>query len=411
MSRVLVIGAGRGQVPIIELCHKYGWEVLVVSPNGNYPGIEIADDVLFEDVKNLAPILQYAKEKKIGAVLTDQLDEGVTTAAYVAENMNLKGITYNIALKFTNKFIMRQEAEKLGINVPQCVTAENISELDNIDSVLRYPLMIKPVDSAASRGVYKVSSAEELRDKFEISKQYSKVGKVIVEEFIHGKEFVVDAFTKDYKVTNLIVGHRDYFDIEDTFIPNATVFVDADSAESETEQCLKVINRKLIEGFGLKFGITHAEYLYNKDENKIYLVEIAARGGGVFISSDLIPTACGVNANDLLVREVLGLPIEDNILLNKGASAYFCYLTPIGTVTTLNNTEKVSEIPGVHKAFFDNISYGMTTDSIKDKSSRKGPILVKGRTKDECYSIIETVKNTLKIRVNDGIKERDVIWN
>ena len=52
MKNVLVIGAGRGQVPVMNLCHKYGCNVICVTPNGNYPGIKIADNVFFEDVKN-----------------------------------------------------------------------------------------------------------------------------------------------------------------------------------------------------------------------------------------------------------------------------------------------------------------------------------------------------------------------
>lgn len=410
MKKVMILGAGRGQIPIMEICKKYGWYVIAVSPEGNYPGLKVADEVFYENVKDCDSILEYAKKVEIKGIITDQLDAGVFTAAYVAEKMGLNGITADVARRFTDKYIMRQEAAKRGISVPPSVVISKYEEIEEKTANLKFPLMMKPVDNAASRGVYKVNSMDEIRNNYERSLSYSRTKKIIIEEFICGKEYVVEAFTRNYKVKNLVVGHRDYFRIENVFIPNATVFIDADSANDAVEEALKEANEKLVKAFGLKFGITHAEFIYNEAEHKVYLVEIAARGGGVFISSDLIPMACGVNANELLVKEALGIPYDQTITLTRGASAYFCYLVPEGTVTKLDNVENVNKIEGVSKAFFDNIAIGMKTGLITDKSSRKGPILVKGKNKRECYSVIEEVKSVLDVKIKTQEDERDIIW-
>ena len=411
MNNVLIIGAGRGQVPIINICHNYGCSVFVVSPDGNYPGLNIADEICYADVRDYEKILEFSKHKKINAVLTDQLDAGVYTAAFIAEKLNLPGIGTSVASKFTNKYCMREAAEVIGIHVPKYIRTDNIDNLKEVTKDLRFPLMMKPLDSAASRGVYKVYSVEEIKKHFGTTIAYSKTGGIILEEFIEGKEYVVEAYTTNYQVSNLIVGHRDYFDVPDTFIPNATVFHDANSANSILEMKLKEINKKLVEAFRLPFGITHAEYLYSEKEDKIYLVEIAARGGGVFISSDLIPLACGINANELLVRDAIGLNNAIGITLKKGASAYFCYLTPEGTVCKLENIDKIKKIKGVHKAYFDNIELGMETGSIRDKSSRKGPILIKGERKDDCYNVISQVKDCLDIQLKTVNGIEPIIWN
>ena len=412
MKKVMVLGAGRGQIPIMNLCKGYGWFVIAVSPDGDYPGLKVADKVIIANVKDYEQVYLKAKEEKVDAILTDQLDAGVYTASYVAEKLGLKGIGTDAALRFTNKYEMRKAAKNAGISVPESICAASFEDAKRlIDGYLTFPLMMKPVDSAASRGVYKVNSLAELEEKFEDSIIYSKSNKIIIEQFISGKEYVVEAFTRNYNTTNLVVGHRDYFNIPETFIPNATVFVDSVSAESELEKRLKEINKKLVESFELPFGITHAEYLYNEHEDKIYLVEIAARGGGVFISSELIPAACGVNANDLLVKEALCLDDNDPIVITSGASAYFCYLTPEGVVTRLDGIDKVEGVKGVRKAFFDNIFVGMKTRSIRDKSSRKGPILVQGQTKEDCYKTIKNVKDLLEIEITDGNCVKNAIWN
>lgn len=413
MKWVMILGAGRGQIPIIDLCHKYGRKVAVVTPEGDYPGIDVADYVYYADVNDKESVLQCAQEMKISSILTDQLDEGVLTAAYVAEKLGIKGITYETALKFTNKNIMRQAAKKAGVAVPESIcinTMDDVYAKLKVCSEMTFPLMMKPADSSASRGVYKVSSYSDIEKKISDSKQYSKSGEIILEQFIEGYEYVVEAFTRNYNTTNLVVGHRDYFSIEDTFIPSATVFCDAESADSRLENRLKEINKLLVESFQLPFGITHGEYLYSSKEDKIYLVEIAARGGGVFISSDLIPYACGVNANDLLVREVLGIDNREQIMMKKGASAYFCYLVPEGEVIKLDNIDTISSLSGVQRVFFDNIELGMQTKSIKDKSSRKGPILVSGATKEDCYNAIERVKKAIDIRVSTEYGEKEAIW-
>lgn len=410
-KNALIIGAGRSQVPIIDLCHQYGCKVIAVSPKGNYPGLDIADEVLYEDVKNFESILNFAKGKNIDAVFTDQLDAGVLSAAYVSEKIGVKTITYDTALKFTNKFLMRQCAKKAGVAVPQCVCVHSVDEAIEKSKEMKFPLMMKPVDSAASRGISKVENVNDIREKFLYAQQYSRTKKVILETFITGKEYVVEAFTKDFNTQNLIVGERTYFDIPGEFIPSTTLFRDANSADTALEIRLKQTNKHLVESFGLPFGITHAEYLYDENSDIIYLVEIAARGGGVFISSDLIPMACGVNAIDLLTKENLGIPYEDKIALTSAASAYLCYLCPEGIVTSLDGASQVEKIPGVEKAFFDNISLGMQLPPIKDKSSRKGPILIKGRTKEDCLEVMNKVKSTLDISIVDSAGNgKGVIW-
>lgn len=412
MKKVMVLGAGRGQIPLMELCHKYGAYVIAVSPKGYYPGFNICDKAIYEDIKNKEAVLVKAQELSIDAIISDQLDQAVPTVAFVAEKMGLLGISYDTALKFTNKYTMRQAAQELGINVPESRVLTSFDDAVNFiqHNILTFPLIMKPVDGAASNGVFKVNSLNEIKEHFEYTQSFSKKRQIILEKFIYGKEYVVEAYTHNYEVHNLMVGHRDYFDIPGTFIPGATIFQDAEHVESELEKNLMVLNKKIVEGFGLKFGITHGEFLVEKGTGEIYLVEIAARGGGVSISSEIIPASTGVNANELLVKDVLNI-YEDELKIRKGAAAYFCYLVPEGIVKQLNGIENVLSIPGVKYACFENIALGMKTGKIIDKYSRKGPIVVYGNEKKDCYDIIQRVKQKLDVKIESPegtIKE--AIW-
>lgn len=412
MDTILVIGAGKGQIPLINLIHGYGYRAAVVSPEGDYPGLKLADDILFEDVRAIEKIIEYARRINVCAVLTDQLDVGVLTVAKVAEALNLKGIGVDVAEKFTDKYLMRKEAEKIGIDVPFAVKVATLEEAKKSIQHFRFPIMMKPIDSDASRGVYKISNFNELEKKFSESQSYSKTKEVILEEFVVGKEYVVESFTNNFETTNLAVGYRDYFSIKDSFIPSGTVFLDADSANDELERRLKEINKKIVKAFKLPFGITHAEYLYNQKEDKIYLVEIAARGGGVFISSDLIPLATGVNINDLLLRTVLKMPIPSKITLRKGASAYFCFLLPEGIIENIRGIDELQEIQGINKTFLEDVKIGERTKPILNKGSRKGPIIVEGAGKKDCYEVIKKVKEKIDIKLlNTEGKIESIIWD
>lgn len=410
-KKIMVLGAGRAQIPIISLCKNYGMEVVAVSPEGNYPGFDLADKKCYADVREKERVLEFARQENISAIITDQLDNGVVSAAYVSEKMNLKGIGYDCALKFTNKSIMRKEAKKLGVDVPNYDTVATLEDACESAKKIGFPIVLKPVDSSASRGVYKVNSVKDLYKHYNDAVYYSGTGEVLIEQCVVGKEYVVDSFAYEYRCQNLIIGQRNYYELNGLFVPKATVFSDSLSADSDLERRILDINKRLVEGYGLEFGITHGEYLYDEEKDKIFLVEIAARGGGVYISSHLIPLASGVNANDLLIKSILGKSIEhEDIQIKQGASAYFCFNLPVGVISDIRNVHKLKSIHGFQMLDMHSLEVGNKIGEIKDKSMRKGPVIVFGKSRKDCYEVMKEVQRTLEIDVvtKNGVK--GIIW-
>lgn len=408
--KVMILGAGRGQMPLYEICKSLDCEVVFVTPEGDYPGIGKAK-VRYANVMDYETVYQIAKEEKADAIISDQLDAGIYSCAYASEKLGLKGIGSEVAKRFTDKYTMRKFAQKAGVAVPEYFAVHSVEDVIKNKKNIKFPIVMKPSDNASSRGIYLVESLEELLSHFEETKEYSSEGLVLLEQYIIGTEYVVETYTKDYNTTSLIVGHRDYFDIPKKFIPKATVFRDAELADTHIEQKVLEASRKLVKTYELPFGITHGEFIYNHEEDEVYLVEIAARGGGEFISADLIPLACGVHANELLVKHVLGIPYEVPSKRTHKASAYYSYLLPEGKITVLEGIEDVKNISGVYNPMFDNVELGMDIPPIKDKASRKGPLLVCGETKEECYKVRDEMKKTLNIVVTSNTgEERTIIW-
>ena len=411
MKTVVILGAGRGQMPIYDICKRIGCRVVFVTPKGNYPGINKAK-VCFADVRDYDKVYEIAQNEKANAIITDQLDAGVFSCAFASEKLGLNGIGTSVAKRFTNKAEMRKCADSAGVAVPGFFTAKSEQDIINLQKKLIFPLIMKPTDNASSRGVHYVDNLDEILFHFSETKSYSSEGIVLLESFVKGTEYVVESYVKDGEILDLIIGKSEYFNLPKLFIPKGRFFRDASIAETYVEQKILETNNKLIRAFGLPFGITHGEYIYNEAEDRVYLVEIAARGGGEFISGDLIPCACGISANEMMVKHSLGIDYEIPCERKKKASAYFSYLLPEGEIISISGIEEIKQIDGVYKPMFDNVAIGMKNGPIRDKASRKGPILVEGETIQECYKIREMVKKLLKIEVR-GINGNvsGVIWD
>ncbi len=413
MKKVMILGAGSGQVPFLKICRSKGYEVIVVSVPGDYPGFKLADKFYFVDTRDKDTILKIARDEKIDAILTDQTDVSVPTVAFVAEKMDLRGIGYETALKFTDKYLMRKAAKEAGVGVPAFDRAFNVAEAVDIAEKIGYPLIIKPVDSSGSRGVRRIDSPEDLKKEFDATKHYSLSGTVILEGFIEGKEYLVDGYAMDYEYCNLDLGIKEQFNLPGMYMSKMCMFSSAKRIKDRVGQMVLEANKKLATSMRLPFGITHAEYRYNKAEDKVYLIEIAARGGGDYISSDLTALASGFSTNEPLVDYIVNGNIHKANFdkLDDKVAAWLGVAFPAdGIVRYIKGLENLQHIHGVYRHHMDNIFIGKKVHPPTDDTGRYGLILIHADTEDECYKIIGKAKNTLDIEIEtaDGIKKQ--IW-
>ncbi len=412
MKKVMILGANNGQIPFMNICKEKGAEVIAVSIKGDYPGFQVADKYYYCDICDKEGILEIARREQVDAVLTDQTDVSVPTAAYVSEKLGLKGIGWDMAMKFSDKYLMRTEAEKAGIAVPKYGQAADYREALCLVSGMEYPVMVKPTNSSGSRGVHKVNCLEELEAAVEDATGCSGNKKAIIEEFIQGREYIVDGFAVDYEYINTDLGIKEYFDKPNMYISKMCMFSSPALIEDEKEKKVLEANRRLVEGLGLEFGITHGEYIYCENDGKVYLVEIAARGGGVYLSSDLTPLASGVNTNEMLIEHVLygtGYRLKE-IELKKKVSAWRCFeLTP-GVITKIEGVEETKRIPGVCKVCLDGLKVGQEVYELTDDTRKHGPILVCGNSREECFESLKLVEQTLQIETEGEEGTRRIKW-
>lgn len=316
MKRLLILGAGEMQVPIIIKARQLGIYTLVLDISSNAPGLKFANEYDLISTTDKEAILEYAKNKKLDGILTTS-DFPVNCVAFVAAQLKLPAMSEDVASICTNKYLQRTIFFKNGINVPYFELFSRDSDFSHIS---RFPLIVKPIDSSASRGVRRVNNAEELTDATIDAFKYSRSGYIIIESYIDGREFSVETITQD-NITHFInitekltIGNKEGYFVEDTHIEPARI------SNSEylliKQEILKAIN-----SIGLNNCPAHTEIKIS--HNMPYIIEIACRLGGDYIASDLIPLSTGIDMLENLINLSLGKKITIEPVFKKSALIQF----------------------------------------------------------------------------------------
>jgi len=377
---VHVVGGGFNQIPLVEKAKAMGFRVLVTDMNEAPPARSLADHFERIDTTDQFNTLRCAERYRINYVLTDQTDVAVPTVAFVAESLGLPGIGYETALRFTNKYVMRKAMTGAGLGAHNPENQYfNRAELALVfcQGLERcYDYLVKPINSQGSKGVFVLSKRKgDLERLVYDAFRESQDRGVLVEKFIRGLEYSVETFVRDRKVHSLTLtkkyhyAHNPCLDERNTFLGDVA---------PELEQAMFSVNEMIIQGLGLEFGLTHAEY---KIENgQVYLMEIAARGAGGSISSKIIPYLTDFDCTEALLNVVTGRPFEIKVndYKRKFAVLKFCNFEPGRVKRVLVNERAIRDV----LVFTLDIKEGMTLVRPRDSRDRPGYFVVYGTDRD-----------------------------
>lgn len=401
MKKILMIGAGIGQYFLSKKIKQRGDYLITVTLPGDQPVIGLADKVYYNDVFDKEGVLQIAKKENIDAVISDQNDTMMPTVAYVAENLNIPGLRTAQVDNYCNKNKFRDNCDRLGIPVPKHVAVNEIKIPDEFKKI-PFPWIVKPADAQSSVGVEKVNNENEYFSAIEKAISYSKSGSAILEEFFVGQELVAEGFIYKGEYYNIGFADRKYFELDRIFIPSQTIFPSVLS--QEVLDTITICEKRMAEYIKPDFAIVHSEYLYNTEKNEFRVVESALRGGGVYISSHLIPMYSGIDINDTLIDCICGKNINlDSIIAarNNKAAAYICFYLPQGIITNIKGFEDITHLPFVRMMCVDDVRVGDRTHALTNKGQRLGPIIICGENRKDIDAKIEMIQNSIQIDVRD----------
>lgn len=313
-KKILILGAGEMQVPIIKRSKDLGYYTIVADYNKEAIGFDYADEKQYISTNDYNSLLRFSICNNIDGILTTS-DMPVNVVAKISEQLGLFSMSTKVAEICTNKYLQRKLFQKNKINVPWFNLCTSERDLEKCDD---FPLIVKPIDSSASRGVKMVNSYEELLIAYKEALKFSPSCKVIVEQYIGGKEYSVETLTQNYQtsiiaITEKLVRGENYF-VEDTHIQYARI-------SSEEDDIIKTIVLEAINTLGVNNSPTHTEIkIFNK---RPYIIEIACRLGGDYITSDLVPLSTGIDMLGNLIKLSVGETIDVKKIINKYSCVQF----------------------------------------------------------------------------------------
>lgn len=398
-KRVMILGANNFMLPLISKAKEEGYYTIVASPVKTEPGFALADECVYVDLKDKEGVLKEAERLKIDGITTDQAETPVKTVAYVAAKMGLPGIGEDMARLFTNKYLMREKCREIGIDTIKYKLVDTLDEAvafyRELNKDHRCDAIMKPIDSAGSRGVVKITDEQIIRDEFEYTKAASKEGHVIVEEFIDGKELLLDGVTVNNTYQTLVCGEYRKCQVPGVF----SEYLGKYPAEITDEQ-FKMVDafvKKVVEGFGLSWGRTHTEVKVN--DRGVWLIETAARGGGRYISSGIVPMMTDFNSATFLLKACTGQISEPPVINRKKVSCgYVSMFMPVGEVISVEGIQDAIDLPYTYSHNFEDIHVGLKTVEFMDKIEGRFIHLI-AKDDKEFYDRVEEIKSIVKLKV------------
>ncbi len=256
-------------------------------------------------------VLAKARELKIDGVMSFACDPGVVTAAYVAEKMGLPSCgPYESVCILQNKGRFRKFLSENGFKVPTSKSYHSIAEALKDADMFHWPVIVKPTDSAGSKGVTRVDNVDSLKQAIEYALGFSHGKEFIIEDFIKQQGFSsdTDCFSVDGEL-KFVSFNSQRFDskAENPYTPAAYSWPSSMTEEHQRE--LKSELQRLVSLLGMRSSIYNIETREGVDGNA-YIMECAPRGGGNRLA-ECLEYATGVKLVENAVRAAVGLPMED----------------------------------------------------------------------------------------------------
>lgn len=393
-KKLLIITASAWQEPVIEAAKSMGLLVVVTDKNAKAPALRLADYPEVVDTLDLEAVLRIAQAHSVDGVVAEQTDVAVPTAAYVAERMGLPGIGCDVALSVTDKWRMREKCRQAGIPGPRYRRVETVDDAVAAAEEIGLPVIVKPVDAQASRGVAKIQEIEEIPRWFDKAKSQSRSGFVLVEELMVGKEISVEAFVSRSEIQ--ILGICEKTKCPPPYSFDLKLLYPASFPDNILHE-IKTLNQTIIEAIGITMGITHAEYIVTA--HGVRLLEIAARGCGALVATTLIPAMTGLDPIQARIRQAIGNDADlGKPLFQKWGILEFLML-PLGKVIRIEGLDEARQTPGV-VAMGYNMKVGGCVRLAESGEGRPGYLLAVGDSRAEVLAIAENAKRAMKIEVD-----------
>lgn len=355
-------------------------------------------DDLFNPNSVYEVVKELSQTNEISKIITTY-EPAVEVAGYVREKFGITGLSLEQSELVRDKYKMKTFLKKFDIRSANICKVNNEKEKIAFLEQNNFPLIMKPFDGAATAKTFTVNNFEDIDS---IKMNYPEVS-FVLEEFVHGEEYHLDAIVQDGKVILNSVGK--YLDnIIDCIEGGATVGSVIYPASHKFSKNLKEMlemNLRVIDFLGLENCICHTEFFITP-YGEVIFSEIAARIGGGKLIGPAIQHIYGINLFEALIAVELG----KNIPINKKNDHDFCGFVTfdttkenVGTVTKIASEKDFHTIDGLiaNKILY---SIGDEVKKAENSAERTGYIIISGKSEKDVRKKISQSREIYHLEVS-----------
>ena len=395
----MILAGGNDQAALMEELRRYfhnDVELILLDQVKNVKALPYADRFLQISTMDREAVLRAAQVENIDYILTACGDQPLSTMVYVSTKMGLPCyLNEDDVRNLTNKIYMKQKMVENDIPTSKFIYIDEKNQ--HIDlSYLKYPLIVKPVDSNGSKGVKKVLCDKDLKPLLQEAFHYSITKNVIIEEYKEGKELSIDAWVEHGTVkvlsittSNKIKENKDSFTILQSEYPPKINY---------SESRINGIVQKIADVYCLKDTPLLVQMIVNGDEYNV--VEFSARMGGGS-KYHLINVLSGVDIMKVYVEMVMGQRphVEIKKQYNNALMNYvYCYP---GVFDELKNFDDLYN-EGIIHSYFTYKMTGTTIEKSNTSSDRVAGFLVVGNNIDEVNKKLNIANDRMQVLNPEG---------
>jgi len=391
-KRLMILGASRYYVRSILAAKELGCEVLVVDRNPEAEGFRYADRHEVMDISDLEGSLSVAEKYDIEGVVPVN-DFGVKTAAFIAEEMGIVGISRRIAEYSTSKAWMRKIWKKAGVPSAKFTIVKTLKQAEKaVQKFNAWPIIFKPVDSrgGGSRGVSVIDNIDGIEEAFKFAQSFYQDKNVVIEEFLSGSEHSIETLT--FEGITHILAVSDKVKTDPPYRVDKSVIYPTKRQGSDLER-IKNVAKEAIGAIGICCGPVHVELCFTKNGPRLF--EIGARCGGGGTPDPIVPFLTGIDMFKEVIRIALG-ERPKNITPRYSRASVYRFLTPRpGMVKGVTGQEQVKKWPNILDCEVL-VGEGDGVNPIKVGADRAGFIITGGDTSEQAMVLADLAEQHIQ---------------
>ena len=399
MKKILLLGGSRYILPVIDAIHKLGHYAITCDYLPNNVAHKRSNEYHNVSIIEKDMVLELAKKRKIDGIMSFACDPGVEVAAYVAQKMGLPYAgSYEAVSILQDKALFREFLSEHGFNVPKAKGYSVESDAVSDEEHFRWPVIVKPVDSAGSKGVTRVDGMEGLLVAAQHAIKFSKTGRFIVEEFIEQKGCSSDSdcFSIAGKlVFSSFSNQRFDENAANPYVPSAYSWPSTMPIEAQVE--LKMELQRLITLLNLKTSLFNIETRMGTD-GRTYIMEVSPRGGGNRLA-EVLHYASGTDLVTNAVRAALGeeiVGITGDPVYNGFWAVVILHADRAGVYENLFVDESIATCVIARDVW---VRPGQTVSGFSGANEAIGTLVLRFDTMHQLDEVMSNVKKFVKVNI------------